>query len=303
MKKSTTANDKDDLLWFADIASEVPMPTHHQNHIMPKCQSKPSKQTAHPTGTGRPQSKLFVGSLSAAESKPFIERNHISHILTVAKDLPVTIPPTHCHVKHKTVECHDHPMADILEVMPEALAFLQNAVESDGRILVHCASGISRSVTICAAFLMTQFGMGGKAALESIASVRAHANPNLGFRRQLQLLEKCQGDIADARTLHSKHISNVVEDTIQQREVVNDLHRRVDLIEVSIASGKSQCESEPKDKHTLNSNEVKNELIKLQSELDSCLPDETLFIDPPAKMIRKAANAKIERLLMSLENI
>ncbi len=82
---------------------------------------------------------------------------------------------------------------------------------------------------------------------------------------------------------------------------MNDLHRRVDLIEVSIASGVSQCESEPKDKHTLNSNEVKNELIKLQSELDSCLPDETLFIDPPAKMIRKAANAKIERLLMPLE--
>merc|ERR1719223_629245 len=119
----------------------------------------------------------------------------------------------------------------------------------------------------------------------------------------MQLLEKCQGDIADARTLHSKHISNVVEDTIHQREVVNDLHRRVDLIEVSIAAGKSQCESERKDKQTLNSNEVKNELIMLQSELDSCLPDETLFIDPPAKMIRKAANAKIERLLMSLEKI
>jgi protein-tyrosine phosphatase len=190
---------------FADIASEMPMPTH--NHNMPKFQSKPSKRTSHPTG--RPESKKFVGSLSAAESKQFIERNHISHILTVAKDLSVTIP-SNCHAKHETVECHDHPMADILEVMPDALAFIQNAVESDGRILVHCASGISRSMTICAAFLMTQFAMGRKAALDSTASVKTHANPNLGFRRQLQLLKKCKGGIADARKLHS----NVVEDTI-----------------------------------------------------------------------------------------
>lgn len=206
IKKSTTANDD----FFADIASEMPMPTH--NHNMPKFQSKPSKRTSHPTG--RPESKKFVGSLSAAESKQFIERNHISLILTVAKDLSVTIP-SNCHAKHEIVECHDHPMADILEVMPDALAFIQKAVKSDGRFLVHCASGISRSVTICAAFLMTQFAMGRKAALDSsIASVKTHANPNLGFRRQLQLLEKCKSGIADARKLHSKHVSNVVEDTI-----------------------------------------------------------------------------------------
>lgn len=296
MKKST-AND-DDILWLAYIASEVPMPTHCQH--MPNYPPKPTEEKSHPTR--RLKSKLFVGSRSAAESKQFIERNHISHILTVAKDLPVNLP-ANCNVKHKTVECHDHPMANILEIMPDALAFIQNALESDGHILVHCASGISRSVTICAAFLMTQYGMGIEVALDSIASVRTHANPNLGFRRQLQLLEKCKGDIVDARKLHSKHISNVVEDTINQREVVNDLHRRVDIIEVSIASGKSPCESGLEDKHILNFNEVKNELIKLQSELDSCLSDETLFIDPPAKMIRKAANVKIERLLTSLEEI
>ena len=286
--------------WYMDIANEVPLPLE-----IPNSQSK--SPALLPTHDGFEKkdsikSKLFVGSLSAAESLQFIRENKISHILTVAASLPVTIP-SDCSVQHKIIECHDHPMANILEVMPSALKFINDAFESDGIVLVHCASGVSRSVAVCAGFLMTRYEeMDMRRALDSISSVRKYASPNLGFRRQLQMIDNHKGDIGAAQELYSKHTSNVVEDTIRQREVVNELHARVDDVEVAIASINSKKKG-LKESISCELKSLKNDLIMLQVELDSCLPDELLFIDPPAKMIRKAANTKIERLLVSLEEI
>lgn len=42
----------------------------------------------------------------------------------------------------------DHPAADILQHLPAAVAFVREALTSGGRVLVHCAMGISRSATV-----------------------------------------------------------------------------------------------------------------------------------------------------------
>eukprot|EP00550_Attheya_septentrionalis_P010308 CAMPEP_0198289184 /NCGR_PEP_ID=MMETSP1449-20131203/7470_1 /TAXON_ID=420275 /ORGANISM="Attheya septentrionalis, Strain CCMP2084" /LENGTH=296 /DNA_ID=CAMNT_0043987481 /DNA_START=50 /DNA_END=940 /DNA_ORIENTATION=+ len=291
-----TSNATDGSPWYMDMAGEVPLDISNS-------QSRSRTQGSSTEKMNTTQSKLFVGSLSAAESKQFIQENKISHILTVASALPVNIPSDCSDIQHKIIDCHDHPMASILEVMSPSINFINDAFESDGNVLVHCASGVSRSVAICAGFLMTRYEeMDPRRALDSISSVRKCANPNLGFRRQLQMLYNCKNDIGAAQDLYSKQTSNVVEDTIRQRKAVNDLHARVDEVEVTIASIKSQKEgSEKVTSAHLKSH--KDDLIMLQTELDSCLPDELIFIDPPAKMIRKAANGKIERLLVSLEEI
>lgn len=41
----------------------------------------------------------------------------------------------------------DHPAADILRHLPAAVAFVREALASGGRVLVHCAAGVSRSAT------------------------------------------------------------------------------------------------------------------------------------------------------------
>mmetsp|Transcript_16136 Transcript_16136/g.21043 ORF Transcript_16136/g.21043 Transcript_16136/m.21043 type:complete len:196 (+) Transcript_16136:2-589(+) len=192
-------------------------------------------------------------------------------------------------------------MAGILEIIPDSLKFINHAFECDKNVLVHCASGVSRSVAVCASFLTDRYeNVDLNSALETISRVRTFANPNLGFRRQLQLLENCNGDVDAAKEMFSKYQSNLVEDTIRQRNIVNELHSRIDDIEVSIASIKSQ-KSEHNELNTgARLNFLKDGLMNLQVELDSCLPDELIFVDPPAKLIRKAANAKIEHLLRSI---
>ncbi|ETE61706.1 Dual specificity protein phosphatase 15, partial [Ophiophagus hannah] len=47
-------------------------------------------------------------------------------------------------------------------------------------------AGISRSTTIVLAYLMAVTQLGWLEALEAVKAVRPVANPNLGFRRQLE---------------------------------------------------------------------------------------------------------------------
>jgi predicted protein tyrosine phosphatase len=66
--------------------------------------------------------------------------------------------------------------------------------------LVHCALGISRSVALCAAYLLWKRHVDTlQAALTQIRAVRPQAAPNLGFIACLRALEQCHGNVALAR--------------------------------------------------------------------------------------------------------
>ncbi|CAH1268820.1 DUSP22 [Branchiostoma lanceolatum] len=55
-----------------------------------------------------------------------------------------------------------------------------------GACLIHCLAGVSRSVTVAAAYVMTVTNLGWRDTLKAIRQARAVANPNFGFQRQLQ---------------------------------------------------------------------------------------------------------------------
>lgn len=47
-------------------------------------------------------------------------------------------------------------------------------------------AGVSRSVTVTAAYMMTVTDYGWKDCLKAVRGARTYANPNFGFQRQLQ---------------------------------------------------------------------------------------------------------------------
>ena len=57
-------------------------------------------------------------------------------------------------------------------------------------MLVHCQAGISRSATVCLAYLMHAARVDLETAFEHVRSRRSVISPNLNFMRQLQLYEK-----------------------------------------------------------------------------------------------------------------
>lgn len=94
----------------------------------------------------------------------------------------------------------------------QLLSFLLDCVrEKGGTVLVHCEAGISRSPTICMAYLMKTKQLRLKEAFDYIKQRRGVISPNFGFMGQLLQYESeilpstptpqgpsCQGEAASS---------------------------------------------------------------------------------------------------------
>jgi len=90
------------------------------------------------------------------------------------------------YFKYKTVPIDDFEIVDIKKHFRECIQFITDAHNEGGTVLVHCQAGMSRSVTIAAAFLMEKHKVSAVDALKIIRSKRPYAHPNSGFCLQLQ---------------------------------------------------------------------------------------------------------------------
>lgn len=285
---------------------------------------------------------LLVGSLSAAErvfSSPMKQTSsslQVTRVLTVARDLPIENQQTaEENIEHLRVDLDDHPNADLWPVLETCLQFVdaaetdyqeqQKRGESDREtatalpaILVHCASGISRSVAIVLAWMLLRQHCprsvaGPKAdpmSLEELLKLVRHerplANPNWGFWSQLQVLEKhaklalttdsnpIASAQADWKTLNREdrlaHIS-------QRRRFANEVHAQVDQFEVAIQQLRAGSQLAPQSVASLISRGA-----AISDRLDQSTSD-TLGIpeDRVTRMIFKSARGKLERFMALLE--
>lgn len=82
-------------------------------------------------------------------------------------------------------------------VFYDSIQFIEEAVKKGGRVLVHCVQGVSRSTTICMAYLIFKFKYtydqafaqvrlaGKEFNLSQLKKCRAVTSPNTGFIVQL----------------------------------------------------------------------------------------------------------------------
>lgn len=64
--------------------------------------------------------------------------------------------------------------------------FIDNAVEQNNNVLVHCMAGVSRSVSLILYYLMKKYHMNFDKALSIVKHERSIAHPNNSFRLQLK---------------------------------------------------------------------------------------------------------------------
>ena len=58
--------------------------------------------------------------------------------------------------------------------------------------------GVSRSATLCAAWIISRKKVSMEIALETVRKARPEIFPNMGFIASLRALEQCDGDIDKA---------------------------------------------------------------------------------------------------------
>ncbi|POS86066.1 hypothetical protein EPUL_002328 [Erysiphe pulchra] len=125
--------------------------------------------------------------------------------------------------KHIQIEVDDIETENLLENFEKTGAWIKEALKNGnegkpGVVLVHCAMGISRSVTVALAYLLREnAALEVSDALLLVQRVRPQAHPNDGFMAQLKLYKEmeCPGNIE----AHPKYKSWVYQ---QQIKMVRD---------------------------------------------------------------------------------
>lgn len=112
----------------------------------------------------------------------------ITHLLNTSINSPI-IHNTGCK-KYKKIPLKDHATENVKSVLEEAFAFIDDARNNNGHVLVYCFAGISRSVTITVAYMMIRNKMPFEEAYSFVKSRKSDISPNIGFIAQLNQLDK-----------------------------------------------------------------------------------------------------------------
>ena len=130
---------------------------------------------------------LFLGSYRNALDKQEIKALEINYILNCAGECFESFPEgiKYCHLK-----LNDVPSFKILPYLDKASFFIHQAKCNNGKILVHCQMGISRSTSCVIAYMIKYMGYSSMNALSFIKKKRPMVMPNFGFLQQLLIYEK-----------------------------------------------------------------------------------------------------------------
>ncbi|KAF5323859.1 hypothetical protein D9611_008390 [Ephemerocybe angulata] len=133
--------------------------------------------------------RVYISDLAFAENPALLSSYRITHVLSTLPDTIFCPPPSLLPRQpvRLQIRVDDLPFAELAAHLPATTAFIRDALAAspDARVLVHCGEGISRSVSVVAAYLMAQYGWGPTEAVGYIKSKRRIAEPNFGFVQQL----------------------------------------------------------------------------------------------------------------------
>ncbi|KAM7098141.1 dual specificity protein phosphatase 22 isoform 2-T2 [Molossus nigricans] len=163
---------------------------------------------------------LYIGNFKDARDAEQLSRNKVTHVLSVhdsarpvLESAQMVVPrgwgllegsrsPAACllgdqphlspseGVKYLCIPAADSPSQNLTRHFKESIRFIHECRLRGEGCLVHCLAGVSRSVTLVIAYIMTVTDFGWEDALHTVRAGRSCANPNLGFQRQLQEFEK-----------------------------------------------------------------------------------------------------------------
>uniref|UniRef100_A0AAQ5Y1E3 Dual specificity protein phosphatase n=1 Tax=Amphiprion ocellaris TaxID=80972 RepID=A0AAQ5Y1E3_AMPOC len=129
---------------------------------------------------------LYLGSALHASKKEVLDGIGISALLNVSANCPNHFEGAY---QYKCIPVEDNHKEDISCWFLEAIEFIDSVRDSSGRVLVHCQAGISRSATICLAYLMKRKRVRLDEAFEFVRRRRSIISPNFSFMGQLLQFE------------------------------------------------------------------------------------------------------------------
>ncbi|KAL3976854.1 friend leukemia integration 1 transcription factor [Sarotherodon galilaeus] len=131
---------------------------------------------------------LYLGNIKDARDRELLAQHNITHILSIHD----TAAPVLEGITYLCISAADHSKQNLIQYFRDSIMFIHESRLKGEGCLVHCMAGVSRSVTLVVAYIMTVTGHGWVESLAAVRSVRPCAGPNLGFLRQLEEFENTE---------------------------------------------------------------------------------------------------------------
>ncbi|XP_062855660.1 dual specificity protein phosphatase 26-like [Trichomycterus rosablanca] len=129
--------------------------------------------------------RLYIGDMDFAENRAALGRQNFTHVLNCAHSSRRGNDfYSGMGITYMGIEGHDSPAYDMSVNFNTGAEFIHHALNTGGKILVHCHVGVSRSATIVLAYLMLKHNMTLVEAINKVKEGRGII-PNRGFLRQL----------------------------------------------------------------------------------------------------------------------
>ncbi|XP_050741940.1 uncharacterized protein LOC108035167 isoform X4 [Drosophila biarmipes] len=168
---------------------------------------------------------LYVGNYRDSKDHAQLERFKISHIIAIHDSPRRLLPDKH----YLCVMASDTPDQNLSQYFSVCNDFIHAARLREGNVLIHCLAGMSRSVTVAVAYIMTATHLNWKEALKVVRAGRAVANPNTGFQNQLQEFEQFKLT-EERRRLRERFPSSALEQ-LDRTKVVTALDNYQELLQ------------------------------------------------------------------------
>ena len=107
----------------------------------------------------------------------------ITNVLNVTSSIPDNFVAA--GLSYKQISVEDSHDVNMLQHLPEAFQFIDEARMSGQRVLVHCHAGMSHSVTVILAYLMKHYNHTLDSAYEHVKQIKSDISPNFSFMGQL----------------------------------------------------------------------------------------------------------------------
>uniref|UniRef100_A0A915CJS2 Dual specificity protein phosphatase 14 n=2 Tax=Parascaris univalens TaxID=6257 RepID=A0A915CJS2_PARUN len=130
---------------------------------------------------------LYICGVASLNAKN-VEKYNISLIINATTE----VPNARClgAIPRAKLWLEDIPSADLYSHLHFQCDQIEEVVSLGGNVLVHCVAGVSRSASLCLAFLVKYRNMSLRDAYRHMASRRPLVRPNIGFWRQLISFEQ-----------------------------------------------------------------------------------------------------------------
>lgn len=125
---------------------------------------------------------LYVTSALVARQGKVLDEFGITHVISI-QGKPIS--PFE-HREYLLIPARDHISQDLLQFAEQCNDFIHNARLNQGKVLIHCVEGKSRSPTIASLYLMTITEMSWSDIINSLRGVRTLVDPNYAFQKQLK---------------------------------------------------------------------------------------------------------------------